>query len=221
MDEDKRRLMGDIRAALGRGPIDLEQARRARAQMWAGQSPARPRWEETAEERFVVQLEKASGSVVRVSEAERAPQAIQEYMARHGLAEHACLADHPGLARLDWPFPVTTFATATSAQADLGVVVAAAAVAETGSLVMLSGARSPVSLNFLPERLVAVLYRERIVPDMEALWERLRDEDSYPPRVVNLITGPSRTADVEQRLQIGAHGPRALHVILVNNGGGQ
>lgn len=221
MDKDRNQLLGDIRAALGRGPVDLEQARLARAQMWEEQGPARPHWEERAEERFVSQMEKASGSVARVSDTERIPQAVQEYMARHGLAEYACLADHPRLARLEWPFRVDTFTSTTSAQADLGVAVAAAAVAETGSLVMLSGARSPVSLNFLPERLVAVVESERIVPNMEALWASLHEKDGFPPRVVNMITGPSRTADVEQRLQIGAHGPKALHVILVNNGGGR
>ena len=49
------------------------------------------------------------------------------------------------------------------------------------------------------------------------LWARLRMESRGMPRALNLITGPSRTADVEQTIQLGAHGPRSVHVILLED----
>jgi len=79
----------------------------------------------------------------------------------------------------------------------------------------LSGANSPTSLNFLPDNYLCILRRERLVKHIEDVWQRLRDEHTGLPRAINFITGPSRTADVEQTIQLGAHGPRRLHVILL------
>ena len=97
------------------------------------------------------------------------------------------------------------------------VTRAFAGVAETGSLVLLSSPQSPTSLNFLPDVHVVVLARERIVRHLEDAWALLRSEVPAMPRTVNFITGPSRTADIEQTIQLGAHGPRGLHVILVED----
>ncbi len=57
--------------------------------------------------------------------------------------------------------------------------------------------------------------RGQIVRHLEDLWAQLRARLDGMPRAVSLITGPSKTADVEQTMQYGAHGPRRLHVILV------
>ncbi len=94
----------------------------------------------------------------------------------------------------------------------MAVTGALAGVAETGSLVRCSGA-DPVRRHFLAEAHVVVLAAGQIVARIEDLWARLARGPW--PRAVNLITGPSRTADIEQRLQLGAHGPRQLHIVLV------
>jgi L-lactate dehydrogenase complex protein LldG len=92
-----------------------------------------------------------------------------------------------------------------------------AAVAETGTLAMTSGADNPTSLNFLPDNHVVVVEASDVAGDYETVWRRLREKfgDGVMPRAVNLITGPSRSADIEQTLILGAHGPRRLHVIVV------
>lgn len=95
------------------------------------------------------------------------------------------------------------------------MTVAFAGVAETGSLVMLSGPETPTTLNFLPEHCLVVLERSRLVANLEDVWPLLRGIGPKPPRAVNFVTGPSRTADVEQTIQLGAHGPRRLQVYLV------
>jgi L-lactate dehydrogenase complex protein LldG len=80
------------------------------------------------------------------------------------------------------------------------------------ALVLLSGPDSPTTLNFLPAG--------RIVPRMEDAWDLLRGERGELPRAINIVSGPSRTADVEQTIQLGAHGPRRLHVLLLGDASG-
>ena len=95
--------------------------------------------------------------------------------------------------------------------------MAYAGIAETGSLVMLSSAETPMTTNFLPDNFICILKTQDILNDMEALWARMNNEQRTMPRSINIITGPSRTADVEQIIQMGAHGPRRVHVILWNS----
>ncbi len=82
-----------------------------------------------------------------------------------------------------------------------------------------SGPSGPTTLNFLPETNVVVLPMDRMVGAYEEAWDLLRDRfgSETMPRTVNFISGPSRTADIEQTIQLGAHGPRRLHIILVGN----
>ena len=83
-------------------------------------------------------------------------------------------------------------------------------------MVLLSGPDSPTSLNFLPDYHVVLVRAPQLVRHIEDVWQRLRERGDVP-RTVNFITGPSKTADVEQTLQLGAHGPRSLHVIYVDD----
>ncbi|PPR20288.1 MAG: hypothetical protein CFH39_02316, partial [Alphaproteobacteria bacterium MarineAlpha10_Bin2] len=94
------------------------------------------------------------------------------------------------------------------------------AFAETGTLMLTSDATRPSTLNFLPENHIVVLRAEQITGAYEEGWRRLRgqgENGEFMPRTVNLITGPSRTGDIEQRIQLGAHGPRRLHIIIVED----
>jgi L-lactate dehydrogenase complex protein LldG len=79
---------------------------------------------------------------------------------------------------------------------------------------MLSGKETPPSTSLLPETHVAILDPSRIVASMEDAWELMRNEYRQPPRVVNFISGPSRTADIEMTVTMGAHGPYRVLVIL-------
>jgi L-lactate dehydrogenase complex protein LldG len=94
-----------------------------------------------------------------------------------------------------------------------------AAIAETGTLMMASGPQAPVTLNFLPENHIVVLRASQVTGTYEEAWQRLRAQlgKDVMPRAVNMITGPSRTGDIEQTILLGAHGPRRLHVLLVDD----
>ena len=85
---------------------------------------------------------------------------------------------------------------------------------------LLAGPEGPTTLNFLPENHVVVLKKSELVGAYEDAWDRLRDAvgpDGLLSRVVNMITGPSRTGDIEQTIELGAHGPLRLHILLVDD----
>ena len=90
-------------------------------------------------------------------------------------------------------------------------------IAETGTLVLLSSPTSPTLLNFLPEVHIVLLSTQHIVAAYEDAWDLVRQQDALP-RTVNFITGPSRTADIEQKMLMGIHGPKKLHIILYEKG---
>ncbi|MDR7416704.1 MAG: LUD domain-containing protein [Armatimonadota bacterium] len=98
-------------------------------------------------------------------------------------------------------------------EADAGLTGADWGIAETGSLVLLVGPAQDRLLSLLPPVHIALLPEDRIVADLDALFERLAPCDL--PAALTFITGPSRTADIEQTLTPGVHGPGVVHVVLV------
>ena len=100
-----------------------------------------------------------------------------------------------------------------------GITGAFVAIAETGTLMLISGADTPTRNNFLPDTHIVVLRASEVVASYEDGWDRLRAAGAMP-RTVNFITGPSRTGDIEQRMVLGAHGPRRLHIVLVDDASG-
>lgn len=98
-----------------------------------------------------------------------------------------------------------------------GLVIAESAAAETGTVVV-STHSCPSGLLFLTERLFIVLRTADIKLDYESIWAlRAGQEIAERARTLHFISGPSRTADVEQTIQIGAHGPRQLDILLLDD----
>ncbi|MFK7902619.1 MAG: lactate utilization protein C [Nitratireductor sp.] len=89
-------------------------------------------------------------------------------------------------------------------------------VAETGTLALVSGEHNPTSNNFLPTHHVVLLRQRDIVAHYEDVWKKLRVKYKGQkfPRTVNLVSGPSRSGDIEQKIILGAHGPTSLHIII-------
>ena len=177
----------------------------------------RPRLDNEPIECFIEKLQAAAGTVRRVDTVSNVPQAISDYLAQHGLERRVVLTQQPELRELLWPEEWNIHYGPATGEDHISVCAAFAGVAETGTLMMLSGIETPTTLNFLPDDHVVLVRTTQIVPHFEDAWLKLCEQDAPMPRTVNLITGPSRTADVEQTIQLGAHGPRRLHVVLIDD----
>jgi L-lactate dehydrogenase complex protein LldG len=173
---------------------------------------------------FVEMVEAASGSAEMLASASEVPAAVAALLRRHNLPMQVRRGDDPRLAAMPWDtqrqLEVTT--GASDGRQLASVSHAFGGVAETGTLVMTSGADNPTTLNFLPDTHVVVVNAKDVAGDYETVWARVRDAFGVEalPRTINLITGPSRSADIAQILILGAHGPRRLHVLVVGEAQG-
>jgi L-lactate dehydrogenase complex protein LldG len=161
----------------------------------------------------------AAGTSTQVPNAAHVPREVAALLRSHNLPLAARRGTDAWLAAMPWQEEkALTISVGASAGGDaVGLSHAFAGVAETGTLVLLSGPDNPTSLNFLPDAHVVMVAADDIVGDYETVWDRLRAQGGFGaiPRTLNLITGPSRSADIGQTLILGAHGPRRLHVIVV------
>jgi L-lactate dehydrogenase complex protein LldG len=142
------------------------------------------------------------------------PHEVRRYLDANGL-ESRVLIWHE-LADLDWAAAGIAVDDRTAQGSDRTSVTGCfCAIAETGTVLLLSSPQTPKATALVPETHVCLVSRARIVATMEDAFALLRREVGEPPRATWFISGPSRTADIEQTLVIGAHGPYRVHVILV------
>ena len=219
----KQTILTAIRRGLKRGPVSPDQAmmlRRRLAEHPRHLIPARSRLPHPAQvDLFVRNVEKEFGSVTRVPDLDAVPGAVADYLAAQNLPGSLIMAPHPALRAIPWSArPLLEIREGRAEATDtVSVQHAFAGIAETGTLLLPSGPERPVTLNLLPDTEIAVLHTSAIVGAYEEAWDKLRAEIGAMPRNVMLITGPSRSADIEQTLELGAHGPRRLHVVLVED----
>jgi L-lactate dehydrogenase complex protein LldG len=230
-DSQRERVLTAVRRSLKRGPLTgerLQALERRTTNPPRGPVPARGQLgrEETVK-LFQQMAEEAAATTQRLDTMAEVPQAVLSYLQGRNEAAQARLAPHPELTELDWQGKAPLLQVDQGpGEGDTGVGVSRgfAGVAETGTLLLYSRATSPTTLNFLPATHVIVVRAAEVLGAYEDAWDRLRERlgadgtkpwsDNWP-RTVNLITGPSRTADIEQTLQLGAHGPMNLHVLVV------
>ena len=94
-----------------------------------------------------------------------------------------------------------------------GVSTAVYGLADTGSIVLAASPEEPRSRSLLPDVHVTLLREDRILPGLDELFAVLGGE---LPSALAIVTGPSRSADIEQKLAVGVHGPREVHVVLLS-----
>jgi L-lactate dehydrogenase complex protein LldG len=217
----RQAIIGAIQRGLKRGPLPADQR-----QMLMGRIAAHPRHiipkrgQLAPEERvrlFAHYVEREFGTVTRLTDVSAVPEAIAHYLAQQNLAPTLVASPHPVLQAI--PFDQTPmlnirFGTST-AQDAVSLQHGFAGIAETGTLMLPSGPTHPVLNNLLPDHAIVLLHAANIVASYEDAFDLLRAEGSTP-RNVMLVTGPSRSADIEQTLELGAHGPRRLHVLIID-----
>jgi L-lactate dehydrogenase complex protein LldG len=147
---------------------------------------------------------------------------VADYLAAQNLPGRVVMAPHPELRAIPWSARPLLEIREGRAQATDPVSVqhGFAGIAETGTLMLPSAPERPTTLNLLSDTAIVVLRTSALVGAYEEAWDKLRAEFSEMPRNVMLVTGPSRSADIEQALELGAHGPRQLHVVLLEDTAG-
>lgn len=168
---------------------------------------------------FSEMMEAVGGSVEVLDGLDGVPMAVADYLRNNNLPAHVRRGSDPVLAGLAWQkggaLEVVEGRAEDSDRAS--VTRAFAGIAESGTIIQLSGAENPTTLNFLPEVHIVVLEASAIFASYEEAWSKLREAcgEGVMPRTVNMISGPSRTGDIEQTIVRPAHGPKNMHVIIV------
>lgn len=170
---------------------------------------------------FLAKCEELSITVDRLSAAAEAPEAVVAFLSRHNLPADIRVSPAAEISGLPWGnAPLLNVAQGAAEITDqVSVTPAAAGIAETGTLVMTSSEETPATLNFVPDNHVVMLKRSQVVRGLEDAFAGLREKygEGNLPRTVNLVSGSSRTGDVEQKIVMGAHGPRRMHILLIDD----
>ncbi|MCY3768097.1 MAG: lactate utilization protein [Gammaproteobacteria bacterium] len=162
---------------------------------------------------FTQMLEMVHGTWAALDTVEEVPGAVRAYLLESGGPRRIVASPDPVVESLDWAGLEIEHRRANR-EDEVSVTMAFAGIAETGTVAMVSSSRSPVTLNFLPEIHIVILKEPSLVPMMDDFWPLVESS----PRAINFITGPSKTADIEQTIVYGAHGPKRFHVLIIRSG---
>jgi L-lactate dehydrogenase complex protein LldG len=229
MTDGREQILGGIRKALKRGALAPAETAALDAKLAAHERNVIPKRAAGLDRRgqidlFVKMAEEVQTTVARVASAAEVPKAVADYLSERNLPARLVMTPDPQLDGMPWQDrPLLEIRRGRAEDGDLnGVTGCLAAVAETGTLMLVSGPEAATRNNFLPDNHLVVLRADQVVASYEDGFDRLRARQAAAggalPRTVNFVTGPSRTGDIEQKIELGAHGPRRLHVILIDEG---
>ena len=223
MSEARQDILLGIRRSLKRGRLGMVREAELREQIALHRRNLVPARAAALGDRgrgdlFVAMAEEVQATVTRVSSPGAVPEEVARYLVAENLPAELVLAPDPSLDDLPWDErPLLRIRRGRAEAGDaVSLTPCFAAIAETGTLMLISGAATPTTLNFLPDTHIVLVRADQVVAAYEDGWDRLRSAGAMP-RAVNFITGPSRTGDIEQRIELGAHGPRRLHIILIDD----
>lgn len=209
----REEILARVRAGVAGGDRASRRAA-AEAYLRAGGRGPRPVLANGLLARFCERAESLSSSVERVAQPADVPLRVAAYLQQQGLAANA-VTTHD-VAAFDWMAAGIEVSVRPAVDADTtGISSCFCAIAETGTLMLLSSPATPATVSLLPETHIALVPVARIVATMEDAFALLRAEQGSLPRAVNFISGPSRTGDIEQTIVLGAHGPCRVHLILI------
>lgn len=173
-----------------------------------------PSWTADLASHFIAKAKASVAHVHEIRSADDVPALIRAIMMEMRLDPVLHLPENSPLNALAWEHAPELKLSTTPPDGNACALAAADyAIAETGTLVFRSGPYSPSSWHFRPGREFALVMRTVIVPRLEDIVALLASE-SRMPATLNLVTGPSRTADIEQTIELGAHGPRDVYILI-------
>ena len=215
-------VLGRVRRALGKAGADDAAREAARAYVAAHAHGPRPAMPEDLVQRFLSRASDMASTVERIASVEDIPRAVARYLGALTLPPSLAMQESrsgvcwPEFGALDWQAQgLDIEARPTAGDDRIGITGTFCAIAETGTLVLITGEPWPIASALLPDTHFAVVRADRIVSGMEEAFALIRAERPTMPRAVNLVSGPSRTGDIEQTIVLGAHGPFRMHVVVV------
>jgi L-lactate dehydrogenase complex protein LldG len=212
----RENIFARIRKAQGRGASRPSQAELEAIETYVRARPrgTLPPVEADLVARFRARAEAMQSTVEEVATESEVPAAVARYLRSVNVPPAGCV--WPQLAHLDWKGAGLALEPRAATGDDaVGVTGAFAAIAETGTLVLASGPDTPATTSLLPETHIAMVNAGSIVPHMEDAFALSRESFGQLPRSITFVSGPSRTADIDQTIVVGAHGPSRVHIILV------
>jgi L-lactate dehydrogenase complex protein LldG len=215
-------ILGRVREALGKSGADSAARADAEACLAAHAQGPRPAMPADLVARFMQRATDMASTVEPIASRAEIPAAVARYLDALELPpELAEQKSHAGVcwpefADLDWSGQgLTIEARPTAGHDRLGITGSFCAIAETGTLVFTTGAATPTATALLPDTHVAVVRADRVVSGMEEAFALVRTAHGGMPRAMNMMSGPSRTGDIEQTIVLGAHGPFRVHILLL------
>ena len=216
MTDARNDILQAVRSSLAVGQQrSASRAELVEKRILASEAHVQPLVEDPLIQQFCDKHAKVHGTYEREAELAEVPSAVLRHLIVTENPIELLVGQGELLDAVLWPNEISVEKRPATVEDSVAISEAYAGIAETGTLVLLSGEQRWTSHNFLPDNHIIILDSTLIVRHQEDIWIRLRGLPDGLPRVVNLITGPSKTADVEQTVQYGAHGPRRLHVIVV------
>ncbi|MGA0342606.1 MAG: lactate utilization protein C [Gammaproteobacteria bacterium] len=216
MNEAREQILSTIRRSLKGGePKTMRRLDELQARLSRTTPMVQPHVDDDLLALFCLKHVAVHGTYERLP-ADQIEEGVRRHLRGLEVDPQFCLGGGPLLDQVAWSDEVFTYRKSADKDTRVAVSEAFAGVSETGTLVMRSSAENPPSHNFLPDDHIVVLHQQRIVRWTEDVWALLRKEDAFPSRAVNFITGPSKTGDIEQTIQYGAHGPRRLHILIID-----
>ena len=213
------RTLARVREALGKNLPDAQAKANAEAYVTTHRHGPRPRMSVDLRARFIERARDMSSTVESIAAMSDVPAATARYLdnlAPEMSGQPRAGVCWPEFATLDWsPAGLSIESRPTLGNDRLGITGCFCAIAETGTIVITSSAATPTATAILPDTHVAIVRAERIVSGMEEAFALIRAEQGKTPRALNLISGPSRTGDIEQTIVLGAHGPFRVHLLVI------
>lgn len=182
--------------------------------------PARAQLEHEAQlTLFMDKVQQSQSTVERIESVENLPSAISKYLSGRNLPQEVRATADPFFDDIPWDSmkTLTVERGPTQPNDHCTVTKGFSGIAETGTVVMYGDKNNPHTANFLPEVNFVVMRERDVAGTIEDVWTKLRANGQDMPRALSMITGPSRTGDIAQQIEMGAHGPRQVHILLIND----
>lgn len=212
----RQQVFGDVRQSLDRLKPSIIQAAQAEYERIMSTETPRPVVDGHLVDNFIAKHTAVNGTLKIVGNYSEVPGAVGEFLDSHDLPSRMLMGSSEFLSQFDWPQEWQIDRRIATKTDLVSVTDAVCAIAETGTIMIFSSSNASSTHAFVPENHVAIINAGQVVRHLDDALKIASTKINDNTPGVHMVTGPSKTADVEQTIQYGAHGPRRLHVIIID-----